>query len=152
MTDEQNVQHDSNRDMSEENQAFLRELEAFRDADPEEVHHSPQAMGMTFERQRSVQRQLLSHVVENLNDTIAHTASDAMSELLGYAHEEMAEELLEPIFEWSDYWAQRIAAEILELPTDEEYTHEELLSRFEQRERAEAEDQNQKVNWMDEGF
>ena len=94
--------------------------------------------GTEFERQRDLQRQLLAHVVQGLNEAATRTASDAFSELLCDAHEEMAKELLAPIFEWSDFWPQRIAAELLGLP-DDEYTSEELLREFEQRELADAE-------------
>ena len=95
--------------------------------------------GTEFERQRDLQRQLLAHVVQSLNPAATRSASDALSELLCDAHEEMAKELLAPIFEWSDFWPQTIAAELLGLSTDEEYTSEELLKEFEKRELADAE-------------
>ena len=106
--------------------------------------------GTECERQCDLKRQLLAHVVQSLNRVGTHTASDALSELLCEAHEEMAKELLTPIFELSDFWPQRIAAEILGLSTDEEYTHEELLREFEQRELADS--QNKPANWSQEGF
>lgn len=148
MTDEQNVQDD----MTEENQEFLREIEEHRLDDSRPIIQSPEAIGRGAGRQPDVKRQLLSHVIMRLNDVAQSTASDALHDLLVDAHEGMAEELLEPIFEWSDFWAQRIAAETLELPTDDEYTCEELLRRFEQRERDEAVAQKNTVNWQEEGF
>ena len=95
--------------------------------------------GTECERQCDLKRQLLAHVVQGLNEAATRTASDAFSELLCEAHEEMAKELLTPIFELSDFWPQRIAAELLGLSTDEEYTSEELLREFEKRELADAE-------------
>ena len=106
--------------------------------------------GSEFERQCDLQRQLLAHVVQSLNPAATRSASDALSELLCDAHEEMAKQLLAPIFEWSDFWPQRIAAELLGLSTDDEYTSEELLKEFEKRELADS--QNKPANWSQEGF
>ena len=95
--------------------------------------------GTECERQCDLKRQLLAHVVQSLNPAATRSASDALSELLCDAPEEMAKQLLAPIFEWSDFWPQQIAAELLGLSTDDEYTSEELLKEFEKRELADAE-------------
>ena len=108
--------------------------------------------GSEFERQCDLQRQLLAHVVQSLNEAATRTASDALSDMLCDAPEEMAQELLAPIFEWSDFWPQRIAAELLGLSTDEEYTSEELLREFEKRELADAETHGEPGDWSQEGF
>ena len=105
--------------------------------------------GTECERQCDLKRQLLAHVVQSLNPAATRSASDALSELLCDAHEEMAKELLAPIFDWSDFWPQQIAAELLGLP-DDEYTSEELLKEFEKRELADS--QNKPANWSQEGF
>ena len=88
--------------------------------------------GREFERELEMRRQVLMRVVKSLDDASIRTASDALRDLLEDASEEMAMELLGPIFEWSEFWPQQIAAELLGLP-DDEYTCAELLDEFEQR-------------------
>jgi len=105
-----------------------------------------------WEREQALRHRLLGHVKANLSDSACDTAADAFSDLLHDAHEEMVEELLSPIFEWSDYWPKLLAAEILGLSTDDEYDWEELLDAFEARERHERPEQSEQANWSKEGF
>lgn len=88
-----------------------------------------------WEREKVRRRRLLHHVSTHLSDSQNVTAADAFEDLLADAYGEMVEELLLPIFNWSDFWPKRLAAEILGLPTDDEYEWEELVDAFEARER-----------------
>ena len=94
-----------------------------------------------------MRNRVIGHVKQNLTEWMVHTAADALHDLLSdafddlltNAHEEMVEDLLLPIFNWSDYWPKRIAADILGLPNDdEEYEWEELLENFEAQEQREG--------------
>ena len=87
-----------------------------------------------------------------MTDSMVNTAADAFQELLEDAHEEMVEELLRPIFNWSEFWSKRLATEILDLPADEEYDWEELLEGFEAREQQEDTKDSGRANWTKEGF
>lgn len=103
-------------------------------------------------REQEMRHRLLGHVKQHLTDSMVNTATDAFQGLLVDAHEEMVEELLRPIFEWSDFWPKRLATEILDLPTDEEYEWEELLEGFEAREQQEDTKASGQSNWTKEGF
>lgn len=100
-----------------------------REVTTEQGHRLTEVMEM--------RRRLMRHVLDNWSESIAVTAKDGFGDLLADAHEEMAEELLWPIFSWSNYWPERMAAEILDLSTDDEYECSELLELFEARERKE---------------
>lgn len=78
------------------------------------------------------QRTLLSLVCTNLTASAASTAAEALRDMLRSCPFR-AEELLKPIFEWSEDWSMRIAAEVLGLPADKEYTYDELFVEFEKR-------------------
>ena len=98
------------------------------------------------EREEALRHRLLHQVKVHLSDSEIDTAADALRDLLTDADEGMVEELLLPIFNWSDFWPKRLATEILGLPTDEEYDWEELVDAFEARERQD------RPNWLKEGF
>tara|TARA_R110002049_G_scaffold215606_1_gene387053 strand:+ start:13193 stop:13795 length:603 start_codon:yes stop_codon:yes gene_type:complete len=110
---------DDDQELSPDQQVFLRELEQYVGDDDQPQRHV------------TIKQRLLRFVAVNLNDVAIHTASGALSDMLYDAHEEMAVDLLEPIFERSDFWPQRIAAELLGLSTDVEYDCEELVREFE---------------------
>lgn len=78
------------------------------------------------------QRELMDLVCVNLNESAVSTASEALRDMLKPCPFR-AEELLKPIFEWSKDWSLRIAAELLGLPADKEYTYDELFVEFEKR-------------------
>ena len=103
-------------------------------------------------REQELRHRLLGYVKQHLTDSMVNTAADAFQDLLADAHEEMIEELLRPIFDWSDFWPKRLATEILNLPTDEEYEWEELLEGFETREQQENSKGSEQPNWTKEGF
>ena len=86
-----------------------------------------------WEREQVRRHRLLRHVKTHLGADQVETAVNGYRELLEDAHEEMVEEMLLPIFNWSDWWPKRLAAEMLGLPTDE-YDWEELVDAFEARE------------------
>ena len=96
---------------------------------PAATHAAHPAHGRQARRHR-----LLRHVKTHLGADQVATAVDGYRELLANAHEEMVEEMLLPIFDWSDYWPKRLAAEMLGLSTDDEYEWEELVEAFEARE------------------
>ena len=103
-------------------------------------------------REQEMRHRLLGHVKQHLTDSMVNTAADAFQEILEDAHEEMVEELLRPIFNRSEFWPKRLATEILDLPTDEEYEWEELLEGFESQEQQENSNGSEQPNWMKEGF
>ena len=103
-------------------------------------------------REQELRHRLLGYVKQHLTDSTVSTAADAFQDLLADAHEEMVEELLRPIFNRSEFWPKRLATEILDLPTDEEYEWEELLEGFEAREQQEDTKDSGRANWMKEGF
>ncbi|MCC9602892.1 hypothetical protein LOC67_20270 [Stieleria sp. JC731] len=106
-----------------------------------------------FEAEMEIRRRLLRHLIANWNDDLVRTATDGFEELLSDAHEEMLENLLSPLIEWSDFWPNRMAAEILNLSLDDEYDCRELLDRFEgQEQQADSNTDSSKSNWRDEGF
>ena len=78
-----------------------------------------------WEREQARRHRLLRHVMRHLSDSEIATATDAFRDLLADAHEEMVEALLLPLFNWSDFWPKRLAAEMLGLPTDDEYEWED---------------------------
>ncbi|MAX38803.1 MAG: hypothetical protein CME33_19775 [Gimesia sp.] len=110
---------DNDQELSPDEQDFLRELEQYVEDDDQPQRHV------------TIKQRLLRYVAVNLNEVATHTASDALSDMLYDAHEQMAVDLLEPIFERSEFWTQRIAAELLGLSTDVEYDCEELVKEFE---------------------
>lgn len=105
-----------------------------------------------FESELELRRRLLTHVVRACDETTVCSAASAMHELLANGHDQMIEELLRPIFEWSGYWPEVMAKEILGLDADEELDLEELLLRFEEptdMSNAEGVDES---DWVEEGF
>lgn len=100
-----------------------------------------------------LRRRLLHHLIANWNEDLVHTATDGFRDLLFDAHDEMLEELLKPLIEWSDFWPHRMAAEILNLNLDDEYDSRELLDLFEGRtQRTSPDTESLKSDWKDEGF
>ncbi|KAA5538602.1 hypothetical protein FYK55_27330 [Roseiconus nitratireducens] len=84
-----------------------------------------------FEHELELRRRLMRHLIANWNGELVQTVTDGFRDLLLDAHDELLSELLKPLFEWSGYWPQRMAAEVLGLDVDEEYELGELLANFE---------------------
>ncbi len=103
-------------------------------------------------REQELRNRVLGHVKQKLTDSAVHTAGDAFHDLLANAHDEMVEDLLRPIFDWSDYWPKRLAAEMLNLPADEEFGWEELLDHFEAQEHRESVGKPERTDEAKEGF
>ncbi len=106
-----------------------------------------------FEAQMELRRRLMRHLIANWNEDLVHTATDGFQDLLSDAHDELLEELLKPLFELSDFWPHRMAAEVLGLDVDEEYNCRDLLSLFEGRtEGPDSGDGATETNWKEDGF
>jgi hypothetical protein len=90
--------------------------------------------------------------MKHFGDAQVHTAADGFRDLLADTPTEMAEDLLLPIVNWSDFWPKRFAVEIVGLPEDEEYEWEELLDGFESRERRGRPGPSEPTNWRKAGF
>lgn len=120
---------------SPDGDGFLAGLERYRTENSETV---PTQREMESERDLRIKRGLFLYVMASLDRVAIRTACDALSDLLCDADEQMEDELLWPIFEWSDFWPQRLGAHVLGLPTDEGYTCEELLREFQQREEVDS--------------
>lgn len=97
-------------------------------------------------------RRLLRHIARNLDDSVTPIAVEGLDYLLNHSDEDLIEELLRPIFEWSDYFPQKMAAAILGLPLDSHHDLNDLLDEFERREGATAESPGGKPNWIREGL
>jgi len=82
----------------------------------------------------ALRKRLLARVVQHRTEDVVHIAADALSDLLCDADDELTYVLLEPIFEYSNYWPDQMAKQVLELDDDQEYTCDELLAEFERRE------------------
>ena len=106
-------------------------------------------MNRTFEEEHELRKRLLPHVVNNLNEHVIHTAVDALRDLLTDVPE-IAEEVLGPIFERSEFWPNAIAKEALGLPMSDDFDTDELLERFELPEKTVKD--TPKVDWIEEGF
>lgn len=143
---------DGEQELSPDEEDFLRKFEEYLLDDSQPVDHSTEVIGMEEMRNLTVKQRLLRYVAVNINEVATHTASDALSDMLYDAHEEMAVDLLEPLFERSDFWTQRIAAELLGLPTDVEYDCEELVREFEHRDRIDERMKDERVDWLREGL
>ena len=74
-------------------------------------------------------RRLLSCVAEHLNDGVIYAAQRAMSDLLN-DNPHLAEELLLPIFDCSEFWPETMAKEALRIDTNEDFDIDELLEKF----------------------
>jgi hypothetical protein len=133
---------ESDQDSSPEDDGFLAGLERYR---TENSEAAPTQLEIERERELKIKRDLFLYVMASLDRDAIRTACDALSDLLCNADEQMEDELLWPIFEWSDFWPQRIGAQVLGLPTDEGYTCEELLREFQQREQVEAKAKDESV-------
>ncbi|APZ93289.1 hypothetical protein Fuma_02906 [Fuerstiella marisgermanici] len=106
-------------------------------------------MNSTFEQEHELRMRMLPHIVNNLNEHVIHTAVDALRELLTDLPE-IAEEVLVPIFEWSEFWPNAMAKEALGLPMDQDFDTDELLECFELPDR--TSEGKPKVDWIKEGF
>lgn len=85
-----------------------------------------------FERQAKVRQRLLTQIVPHLNERAIDVAVDGLRDLLTDVPE-IAEELLAPIFERSEYWPSQIAKAALGLSSEHELDADELLQRCELR-------------------
>src|SRR5688572_28018280 len=107
-----------------------------------------ESLQQRFEADMELRRRLIGHLVVNWNEELVHTATDSFADLLVDADNEMLEALLKPLVVWSDYWPQRMAAEVLGLDLDEEYDCRELFELFERNARGSEPDKGKaKVNW-----
>jgi len=88
--------------------------------------------GITYEI--ALRKRLLARIVQYRSVEVLRIASDALSDLLCDAADEMAHELLEPIFDYSDFWPDQLAKQVLGLDDDPVYTSDELLAECERRE------------------
>jgi hypothetical protein len=66
--------------------------------------------GNSLAREQELRHCVLAHRKLDLNDSVADSAADAYHDLLADAHEEMIEDLLRPVFNWSDFWPKRPTA------------------------------------------
>jgi hypothetical protein len=88
------------------------------------------------------------HVIRFDEESLGCMVADAVRDLVTFSDEEMLEDLIWPIFYYSGYWIQRMAAEILDLPVGDEYELADLLRRLEEREG----NGSVKPNWAEDGF
>ncbi|WP_013627477.1 hypothetical protein [Rubinisphaera brasiliensis] len=100
----------------------------------------------------ALRKRLLTRIVKHRSEETLCIAADALSDLLCDADDEMTHDLLEPIFEYSDYWPGQLAKQVLGLDDDQEYTCDELLAESERRELEEKEDEEASDAWVKEGF
>ena len=82
----------------------------------------------------ALRKRLLARILKYRSVEVLRIACDALSDLLCDADDEMAHDLLEPIFDYSDFWPDQLAKQVLGLDDDQEYSCEELLAEFERRE------------------
>lgn len=99
-----------------------------------------------IEQEAELRRRLLTYVVDNLNENVVHAAEQAVGELLTDVPD-LAEEILQPIFESSGFWPEVMAKEALGISTDDELEIEDLLDRFENPKQTKPD-----ANWIAEGF
>jgi hypothetical protein len=105
-----------------------------------------------FEAEMELRRRLAQHLA-NWNENLVRTATGGFRDLLFNAHDELLEELLKPLIEWSDFWSHRMAAEILNLNLDDEYDCGELLDLFErQAEGSDSDVGSARASWKQDGF
>jgi hypothetical protein len=109
-----------------------------------------------WEREKVRRYRLLRHVKTHLDadqvETVVNGYRELLEDALLDAHEEMIEEFLLPMFNWSDWWPKLLAAEMIGLPTDDEYEWEELVDAFEARERQDLLKQSEQAKWLKEGL
>jgi hypothetical protein len=95
-----------------------------------------------------IRRRILDHVVQHDSEALGTLLADAVTDFVTFADVEMLKDLIWPIFYYSSYWIQRLSAEILGLPVEEEYDLADLLRRFEEREAGKT----PLPTWKNEGF
>jgi len=95
-----------------------------------------------------IRRRILTHVIRLDEESLGCMVADAVRDFVTFSDEEMLEDLIWPIFYYSSYWIQRMAAEILDLPVEDEYELADLLRRLEER----GDDKSAKPNWAEDGF
>jgi len=136
-------------DASPDDDGFLACLERYQTENSETV---PTQREMERERELRIKRDLFLYIMASLDRDVARRACDALCDVLLDADEQMEDELLWPIFESSDFLPQRMGIQVLGLPTDEDYTCEELLREFQQREQVDSKPERESTNWSEEGF
>lgn len=100
-----------------------------------------------------LRKRLLARVVQHMTEDVIRIAASAISDLLLDAHDELAHDLLAPLFERSEYWPEQMAKQVLNLDEDYEYSCDELLAEFERREMGTMQDEDGADDaWIKEGF
>ena len=100
----------------------------------------------------ALRKRLLARLVQYRTEEGVRIASDALSDLLYDADDEMAHDLLEPVFDYSNFWPEQLAKQVLGLDDDHEYSCDELLAEFERRELGNAGVEGVSDAWIKEGF
>lgn len=98
-----------------------------------------------------LRRRLLGHIICRMDENMIEIACEAMEFMLSDANFDLSAELLQPMFANSDYWPCRMAAELLDLDSDEEYDDHELVAMFDTIELG-PEPKGPSVDWKVEGF
>ncbi|QDU94122.1 hypothetical protein [Lignipirellula cremea] len=103
-------------------------------------------------REIALRKRLLARIVQLRTKVVIRIATQALSDLLFDAHDEMAHDLLAPLFDCSEYWPEQLAKQVLGLNEDHEYSCDELLAEFERKEFDLAECEEEPNAWTNEGF
>jgi len=107
---------------------------------------------MNIDEELMQRMRLRDFIIQHRNEVILQTAVDAVSDLLTDADMGMVTELLSFVFDYSDYWPERLAKQALCLDYDHEYSFDELLAKFEQRDLGVTGDEDASNEWVKEGF
>lgn len=102
-----------------------------------------------FSEDDPIRRAILEHVIQHDTESLQMMVGDAARDFVSFADNEMLEDLIWPIFYYSGYWIQRISAQILGLPEEEEHDLQKLLDLFEDRKRNRASGTS---SWLKDGF
>jgi len=107
---------------------------------------------MNIDEELMKRMRLRDFIIQHRNEEILQTTLDAVGDLLADADMGMVTELLSFVFDYSDYWPERLAKQALCLNSDHEYSFDELLAEFEQRELGVTEYEDASNEWVKEGF
>ena len=105
--------------------------------------------------EEKARERLLNHVARFLNEDTIETACDAFDDMLkDSVSDEMTEDLLRPLFKWSNFWPEHLAKKLLGLPEDDDHDCSDLVERFENQsaQLAEASTTNRNLSFLDYGM